>query len=215
MWSDPVTFHGRRTSVSRMMARMVERGFDVGLHGSYLSHVDSAEIGRQKRSVEHAAGHVITGGRQHFLRFDVRRTWEAQERAGMRYDTTLGYNEAIGFRAGIAAPFRPWNPSRRAAHDLIEVPLTVMDGTLFRTLGFDATGAIARTQAHLEKVEEVGGLAGLLWHPNAVAQSLHAGWWQAWLATLDWLAERDAWVTSAGEIAAWWRQRERIQRREA
>jgi len=62
------------------------------------------------------------------------------------------------------------------------------------------------------KVEEAGGLAGLLWHPNAVAQSVHTGWWLAWVATLDWLAECEAWVTSAGEIAAWWRERDRLQR---
>jgi len=211
-WGDPVTFEGRRTTVAGMMRRMAERGFDVGLHGSYLSHRDADELVRQKRSVEACAAQTVAGTRQHFLRFDVRETWTAQEHAGFGYDTTLGYNEEIGFRAGIAAPFRPWDPARRTARNLIEVPLTVMDGALFRSLKLDTATAIARVREHLERVEEVGGLAVLLWHPNAAAETLHPGWWQCYVATLEWLAARGAWVTSAAEIAAWWRQREALQR---
>ena len=211
-WSDRATFEGRRVSVAGMMRRMAERGFEVGLHGSYLSHREGEELARQRRSVERASEHPVAGGRQHFLRFDVRATWDAQERAGLTYDTTLGYNEEIGFRAGIAAPFHPWAPERRAVHELIELPLTVMDGALFRSLALDGARAAARTREHLEKVEEVGGLAVLLWHPNAAAEAQFPGWWSCWTATLDWLGSRPAWITSAAEIAAWWREREARQR---
>ncbi len=207
-WQDRVLFAGHRITVGGMMHGMARLGCDVGLHGGYLSHKDAAELAREKRSVERAAEHAVTGGRQHFLRFDIRNTWDAQEQAGLRYDSTLGYNEAIGFRAGIAAPFRPWNPTKRAAHGLIELPLTVMDGTLFRTLALDPAHAVARVREHLERVEETGGLAVLLWHPNAAAEELFPGWWNCWMATLDWLATRKAWVTSAAAVAEWWRERE-------
>lgn len=211
-FEDPVTFEGRRTNVKGMMHRMTERGFDVGLHGSYSSHRDGEELARQKRAIEACTGSTVAGTRQHFLRFDVRETWTAQEIAGFGYDTTLGYNEEVGFRAGIAAPFRPWDPVRRAARGLIEVPLSVMDGALFRSLDLDLAGAIARVRAHLERVEQAGGLSVLLWHPNAAAEELHPGWWACYVATLDWLAARGAWVTSAAEIAAWWAAREVRQR---
>ena len=206
-WQDRVLFAGARTTVAGMMQSMARRGCDVGLHGGYLSHRDSAELTRERRSVERAAAHAVAGGRQHFLRFDVRSTWDAQELAGLRYDSTLGYNEAIGFRAGIAAPFRPWDPARRAARGLIELPLTVMDGTLFRTLALDPAHAVARVREHLERVEHAGGLAVLLWHPNAAAEQWFPGWWDCWIATLDWLATRNAWVTSAAAVAEWWRAR--------
>ncbi len=211
-FGDPVMFEGRRTNVKSMMRRMSQRGFDVGLHGSYLSHRDGDELARQKRSIEACTGHPVAGNRQHFLRFDIRETWTAQERAGFGYDTTLGYNEEVGFRAGIAAPFRPWDPERRAARALIEVPLSVMDGALFRSLELDAPRAIARVREHLEHVEQVGGLAVLLWHPNAAAEELHPGWWACYAATLEWLAARGAWVTGAAGIAAWWTEREVRQR---
>jgi hypothetical protein len=206
-WNDPVTFEGRRTTVAGMMERLPARGFEVGLHGSYLSHGDEDELIRQRQSVAGAARAEVAGGRQHFLRFEVRRTWPAQVMAGLTYDSTLGYNEAVGFRAGIAAPFRPWNPETRAAHEILELPMTLMDGTLFRTLRLDAEAAGVRTRKHLERVATVGGLSVLLWHPNAADESHFPGWWRCYEETLAWLATQGAWVAPAAEIAEWWRGR--------
>jgi peptidoglycan/xylan/chitin deacetylase (PgdA/CDA1 family) len=206
-FGDRVDAFGRRGTVSTLMRQLAERGFDVGLHGSYLSHVDGDDLARQRAEIEAASGRPATGTRQHFLRFDALRTWQAQEAAGFDYDSTLGYNEAIGFRAGIAAPFHPWNAAARAPHDLLELPLTVMDGTLFRTLDLDGRAAAELVRAHLETVEATGGLAVLLWHPNGAAARRFPGWWEAWEAALTHLQLRSAWVTDGARIARWWRQR--------
>jgi peptidoglycan/xylan/chitin deacetylase (PgdA/CDA1 family) len=206
--NDTLEFDGERLTLARMLALLVERGWEVGLHGSYESHLDAEELARQRAQIERAAGRPVAGIRQHFLRFDVRETFAAQERAGFAYDATLGYNEAIGFRAGIAAPFHPWNLAERRPHALLELPLTVMDGTLFRTLRLDGPKAARAVRDHLDQVEKVGGLAVLLWHPNAADEEHFPGWWESYRATLDHLATREAWVTTAGEIASWWRERE-------
>lgn len=206
--TDPVEFEGARMPLAGMLRLLAERGFEIGLHGSYLSHRSAEELARQKAQVEAAAGREIRGVRQHFLRFDAGRTWAAQEGAGLSYDSTLGYNEAIGFRAGIAAPFHPWDPEARGPRRLIELPLTVMDGALFRTLKLDAASAVRRVREHLERVESAGGLAVLLWHPNAAAEDLFPGWWRCYAETLEYLAARRAWIATAGEIAEWWQARE-------
>ena len=95
-----------------------------------------------------------------------------------------------------------------------ELPLTLMDGTLLRTMKLDGPSAARRTREHLERVEAAGGLAVLLWHPNAADERRFPGWWSSYLATLDWLADRAAWVTHGAEIAAWWREREKSLRLE-
>ncbi len=206
-FGDRVDFEGRRGTVTTLMARLAERGCDVGLHGSYLSHTSGDELARQRAQVEAASGRAAVGTRQHYLRFDIARTWRAQEEAGFEYDSTLGYNEAIGFRAGIAAPFAPWDAAAGRPHRLLELPLTLMDGALFRTLGLDGGGAAARVREHLDVVERAGGLAVLLWHPNGAHERAFPGWWQAWEAALDALAGRGAWVTDGATIARWWRER--------
>jgi peptidoglycan/xylan/chitin deacetylase (PgdA/CDA1 family) len=207
-WSDPVRFEGRAMTCEEMMRLIAERGFEVGLHGGYHSHHNAAELAHEKRQVEDALGAPIEGLRQHYLRFDVRRTWRAQEIAGFTYDSTLGYNEAIGFRAGIAAPFHPWNAAERAPHRLLELPMTAMDGTLFRTLKLSGALAARRVREHLEAVEAAGGLAVLLWHPNATDTAALPGWWECYRETLAYLATRPAWVTHARDVASWWRERE-------
>ena len=206
-FGDRVDFEGGRGTVSALLARLAGRGFDIGLHGSYLSHRDGEDLARQRAQIEAASGRPAPGTRQHFLRFDIARTWRAQEEAGFTYDSTLGYNEALGFRAGIAAPFAPWDAAAGRPHRLLELPLTMMDGTLFRTLGLDGARATERVQRHLGAVAAAGGLAVLLWHPNYAWERRFPGWWTAWEAALDRLAADGAWVASGREIADWWAKR--------
>jgi len=170
--------------------------------------IGSGAIGRTlSASARVAVGAEVRSTRQHFLRLDLDQTWDAQEKAGLETDATLGYNEAVGFRAGIAAPFHPWDAKRGAGRGLLEVPLTLMDGALFRGLNLAPDAARKVTLAHLDAVEKVGGMAGLLWHPNVAAEALYPGWWKCFTVALERLAARGAWATSVGEIAAWWRER--------
>ena len=206
---DRLSFGGARVTVAEMLRSLHGRGFEIGLHGSYLSHRRAAELARQKRQIEEGLGAPVDGIRQHFLRFDASVTWQAQEEAGFACDSTLGYNETPGFRAGIAAPFLPWNLSARRPHRLLELPLTCMDGALFRSLGLHPEAAVRATLEHLDQVEAAGGLAGLLWHPNVAAVEHFPGWWDCWVAALDRLGERGAWVAPSRDIAAWWTERSR------
>jgi hypothetical protein len=212
---DLLRFRDASITVAQLFQTLAGEGFEVGLHGTYLSVGDGPELERQRRAIEAMTGTRAPGIRQHFLRFDVRDdSWQAQEQAGLGYDTTLGYNEDIGFRAGIAAPFRPWSHATRAAHRILEVPLTAMDGALFRTLELDGDRAARRIRGHLDAVAACGGLAVLLWHPNAADATAYPGWWKAYLSALDDLATRSAWVTTGQKIADWWETRTRRQRRD-
>jgi hypothetical protein len=94
---DPVEFERARGRVADLMRVLVERGRDVGLHGSYLSHVSADDLAAQRAQIESASGAKAGGTRQHFLRFDVAKTFAAQEAAGFDHDSTLGYNEAPAF----------------------------------------------------------------------------------------------------------------------
>jgi hypothetical protein len=207
-FEDPVRFRERMTTLGAMFRAIADEGFEVGVHGSYLSFRDADALARQRDTVTRALGRKVTGIRQHFLRFDSAATWAAQERGGFGHDATLGYNEGIGFRAGIAAPFPAWDPEGRRPLRLLEVPTTVMDGVLFRTLGLDVATAAVRTIEHLRRVEACGGLAVLLWHPNATDEQAFPGWWRCYLTVLDDLAARGAWVTSVAGVAEAWRARD-------
>jgi len=206
---DTIRFEGRMQPFADVLRALGGRGFEVGLHASYRSYQSAEQLASEKAQIERATDLAVTGIRQHFLRFDRNVTWGAQAQAGFAYDSTLGYNEAVGFRAGIAAPFRPWDPARRAASTLLELPLSVMDGTLFRTLVLDGPQAARRTLDQLDMVEKVSGLAVLLWHPNGADEKQFPGWWASYRDVLADLARRSVWVATGREIDAWWREREK------
>ena len=63
---------------------------------------------------------------------------------------------------------------------------------------------VRRALAH---AKQAGGLAVLLWHPNAADERSFPGWWACYLRVLDELSRRGAWVATAGEIAQWWGDR--------
>ena len=206
---DRVNYDGGFPRVEEMFRSLAARGFEIGLHGSYESWTSEFMLERQRAKLTERLGAPVRSTRQHFLRLDLQRTWDAQEHAGFTTDATLGYNEAVGFRAGIAAPFHPWDDARNRGRALLELPLTLMDGALFRGLALSEAEARATTLAHLETVERSCGLAGLLWHPNVVSDRMYPGWWRCFLAAADHCVARGAWVTSVGEIAEWWSDRSR------
>ena len=121
----------RRTSgCGRGSSRRSRRAkAEVGLHGSYSAADDAQRIADEKERLERLSG-PVQGQRYHYLRIDPHRNLGALEAAGFAYDSSLGFGDAVGFRAGIAHPFRPWDFERDAPHDLIEVPLAAMDVTL-------------------------------------------------------------------------------------
>ena len=191
---------------ARLRPRVVETlragGGEVGLHGSYLAARDEALLADEKDALEAAAG-PVHGHRFHYLRVDPHANLASLERLGFRYDTTLGFADALGFRAGIAHPFRPWDLARDRALDLVEIPLAAMDVTLAeeRYLGLPVKEAERRLLALVDWAAANGGGFALLWHPDRFDPPTAAGWDRLYFRILDAIAERGGVCLSAGELA--------------
>ncbi len=185
--------------------RLVEEleGAEVGLHASYTAANDPSQIERELR-VLRGLGARVTGNRYHYLRVDPHRNLRDVERADLRYDTTLGFPDALGFRAGIARPFRPWDVDRDAPMDLVEIPLAVMDVTLAepRYLGLSARAAWPRIESLLDWAAANGAAFAILWHPDRFDPPTAAGWDRLYYRVLDAVKERGGVCMSAAELVA-------------
>lgn len=184
------------------LGEIADCGWEVGLHGGFYSCMDLAEIKAEKARLERVLGKPVVGYRNHYLRFRVPDTWEVLEQAGFKYDTTLGYNDVLGCRNGMCHPFRPYSLSAGRELDLVEIPLLIMDGTLFdRTASFPEAWEIARRI--VDEVAQYSGVVTLLWH-NHVFNSAHTeAWKKLYIKLLIYCCEKNAWITSGEEILNW------------
>jgi peptidoglycan/xylan/chitin deacetylase (PgdA/CDA1 family) len=191
----------------RLRPRLVETilagGGEVGLHGSYLAARDPALLDAEC-AVLRELGVDVRGQRYHYLRVDPHANLEPLTRVGLRYDTTLGFPDAPGFRAGIAQPFRPWNLAADRPLDLLEIPLAAMDVTLGeeRYLGLSARDAESRLTGLLDRAADNGGGFSVLWHTDRFDRATARGWDRLYVRLLDAVRERGGVCLQAGELAA-------------
>lgn len=180
-----------------------KHGCEVGLHGSHSAYDSYETLCIEKKRLEDVFGKEVVGYRNHFLRFKVPDTWENLARAGFLYDTTLGYADCVGFRNGMCHPFYPYNLNTGKSIDIIEIPLVVMDCTLFDTyMRLTKEDALSLILQLIDKVAELNGVFTLLWHNTYLIE----GSWEKEMyeKILSYCNEKNAWMTSGKEICEWY-----------
>jgi hypothetical protein len=181
---------------------LVSRGWDIGLHGDFGTHDSAEKMQQSMRAFEVSLGFRPKGIREHYLKFDFAKTWEILESQEFDYDSSVGMSDRLGFRLGLATPFHPpdkdWAKMR-----LLELPLTLMDTTLWGYLRLKEADGKAAFARMLSSVEAVGGLFTLLWHQEAVRMKGGRLYW----TILDELAGRDCFIADGATVSKWWRSR--------
>ena len=162
--------------IRRLIGHVHRRGHEVGLHpgfGTYRDAGRTAEQFARLRAVADAEGVVQErwGGRQHFLQWANPVTWRNWSGAGLDYDCTLAYAEAVGFRTGTCHPYRAFDLEHRRALDLQERPFQVMDVTLFAYMGLSREQARAKVSDIARECRRYQGCLGILWHNNEVLRT--------------------------------------------
>ena len=103
---------------------LISDGCEVATHG-IDAWADASKGACELEQVQRITGQSEVGVRMHWLYFN-RRSPALLEKAGFSYDSTCGYNETVGYRAGTTQVFRPLNADR-----LLELPMHIMDTALF------------------------------------------------------------------------------------
>jgi hypothetical protein len=145
------------------VAALTPAGWDLGLHYNYDTHHEPQAFAAQRAELEALLGRRVVAGRAHYLRFDPARSWHFYVDRGIQADESLGYHDRIGYRAGIAGPFRPYDAECAQALPLVEMPMVFMEGTLVKQYPSDPVEAFER---HLSHIAVVGGAVSLLFHPG-------------------------------------------------
>jgi hypothetical protein len=178
-------------SVARVLNELVQQGAEIAVHGSYTSLDAPGRLQEEYRWLAEK-GISPVGGRQHWLKYRGPLLFEELSRIGAWYDTTAGYSGQIGFRHGAAFPFPPYDFKAEAPFPLLELPLAIMDSSLY---DLDQTGRSwsASCQRVLSASRHYGwGGFSILWHDTVFSGAQLP----IQLADLYWQLKRpeDAWM---------------------
>jgi hypothetical protein len=178
-------------------------GCEVGLHG-IDAWLDSSRGREELDEIRRLTGRSNVGVRMHWLCYDQRSPETLQE-AGAGYDSTIGYNENVGYRAGTTQVYRPLAVSR-----LLELPLHVMDTALFYPVHLSLTPeqATRRLARMVEDAVRFGGCLTINWHDRSLAPERL--WDVCYIQLLEDLKRRDAWFATASEAVSWFRKRRSV-----
>ena len=157
--------------IQELMQRILKRGHSVGLHGSYGSFECAEYLLEETESINATLGKLggppVRAARQHYLRWSPL-TPGLLSRAGIAEDHTLGYGEAIGFRASTCRPYGFFSWEEQREYPIRIHPLIAMDATLLSKnyLGLSIDAARTQVLTLKERCRQVGGTFSLLWHNN-------------------------------------------------
>jgi peptidoglycan/xylan/chitin deacetylase (PgdA/CDA1 family) len=196
---DIIRFRYNIKELENDLSYIAGKGWEVGLHGGYYSYNNFEYINSEKRSLEDLLGNKVIGYRNHYLRFKIPDTWELLAKAGFKYDTTLGYDDMIGFRNGMCHPFKPYNLETEKLIDIFEIPLCIMDVT-FLEMKSKLNQSFELAKELINTTEKYGGVLTLLWHNNIFNCPFRASLYKLYEKILDFAYQKGAWMTSGEEI---------------
>ena len=197
---DPVVFNNQKCTVAEMIQEIDRQDWEIGLHPSWHSYDNVDELKRQKHALEKALGHEVVSVRQHYLHYDIRITPAVQAKAGFKYDSTLGFNDNVGFRFGTSYPWHLYDLKAEKELPVMEIPLIIQDGAMLspaKGMRLDEDTAFKYVKQITKAVEKVSGVLTLLWHPNGITKE---EWWNLYLRTLEYLKKKNAWFGSVREV---------------
>jgi hypothetical protein len=186
------------------LGMIVDNGFEVGLHGGYYVYDDPEAIKKEKHTLEKILGRKVIGYRNHYLCFKVPETWAYLADAGFKYDSTLGYNNAVGCRNGMCHPFKPYDEEGNRI-DILEIPLLIMDVSLFSSAKH-LKEAWETSRALIDEVRSCNGVLTLLWHNIMFGSSFRKDWGKLYYRILEYCHESGAWITNGENIHRWWEE---------
>ncbi len=141
------------------------RGHFLGIHGSYNSFNNIDLFNKELSRLRSIAGD-INESRQHYLRFSPPTSWTIMDKVKIELDSTLGFVHNIGFRCGTSFPYHVYDFLERKQLDLVELPITVMDGAAI-TVSENTEDYFKKICFLIDVVKKYKGKFVLLWHTNS------------------------------------------------
>ena len=179
---------------------LLKKGHEISLHG--LDAWSSVEKGQDEIDViRQVTGQDKLGVRMHWLYFS-KESPRILENAGFLYDSTLGYNETVGFRSGTTQVYR-----LPGCSDILELPLHIQDtAMLYRgRMNLSESDAFTLCEELISKLRKFGGVLTVNWHQRSLGPERN--WDEFYLRLLAALDSENVWFATGIQAVSWFKKR--------
>jgi len=180
--ADPA-YHVSHRPIAAALRRLQAEHWEVCLHGSYTASRTPGRLRAERTILEQVLGRAVCGHRQHYLHFHPAQFFGEVERAGFAYDSSVGYNDCSGPRAGTLFPYRPYDVEHGRPHNFWEFPFVLMDTTLATTYRFSRQAAWEHMRSVLGQQR---GCVALIWHQEQLSGLLDPGFDDVYYQLISW-----------------------------
>lgn len=180
-----------RSRVKRTLSWLLANDFEIGLHPSYFAYNHQGYMSDEKSRLEQACGQVVLSVRQHYLRYETN-TSRLHVEEGFEIDSTLAFADREGFRRGTCLPFKVFDIDKNKELDLWEMPLSIMDGTVFNYRHLSGDVAFSTTTEIMQWCKRFGGVCIALWHNTLWDELDFPGWGDHFISSMDYAVQEGA-----------------------
>jgi hypothetical protein len=163
------------------LIKNISQNAETGIHPSFASNKNPEKIKIEKERLEKIKSSfyneertAVTKSRQHFLFLRFPHTYRNLIDAGITDDYTMGFADAIGFRAGLCTPYKFYDLEKEEETNLTIHPFAVMDGTLNNYLKLSPEQAIEKVKQIADEIKNVNGEFITIWHNETLSD------WREW-----------------------------------
>lgn len=177
--------------MAELFSTLKDGGHEIGFHGKVLSSTNAEIMEKSLKKLEAAAGISVKGIRQHRLLWKHPHTAKIQQQNSFQYDSTLGFAAHEGFRNSYCYPFKLYDFEADKMINMWEIPLMVMDGTLFSYQQYSVEKAFSACESLMEEVQKFGGVFTLLWHNSFFDEDTYPGVTKFYETLLQRISEKE------------------------
>jgi hypothetical protein len=180
-----------------LVASLVERGFEVGVHGLFHDGRDLESLATLTERLPEMHRYAKRWGATGFRAPATHRVWEWMPLLGFDYDSSYPDTDPYEPQSGGCCTWLPFFND-----ELVELPITLpQDHTLFAILGQTDASTWVEKASYIRRR---GGMALLITHPDY----LHGATISSYARLLATFADdTSVWRAVPREVSAWWRRR--------
>ena len=122
-------------------------------------------------NLESVHGKKLKDSRFHYIHLHFPQSYQLILQLGIETDWSMGYPDAVGFRAGTAIPYRWYDVNAEKETSLGVVPFCIMDVTCKNYLKLTPSDSIILANSLKQKIQSCGGVFCFIFHNESVSES--------------------------------------------